>query len=75
MVMLLDDGCLVLCGQDTVPHASLCALVAFYQRRPLRPHGQLLTRGCGQVSWSGGPVPTRACPQAARPPPGRLSLG
>ncbi|XP_005409546.1 PREDICTED: hematopoietic SH2 domain-containing protein isoform X2 [Chinchilla lanigera] len=47
MVMLLDDGCLVLRGEDSA-HTSLGALVAFYQRRPLRPHGQLLTRGCGQ---------------------------
>ncbi|XP_033615271.1 hematopoietic SH2 domain-containing protein [Fukomys damarensis] len=37
----------VLLGDDTT-HASLCALVAFYQRRPLRPYGQLLTQGCGQ---------------------------
>ncbi|KAM6168153.1 hematopoietic SH2 domain-containing protein [Erethizon dorsatum] len=47
MVMLLDDGHLVLRGEDAA-HASLCALVAFHQRRPLRPHGQLLTQGCGQ---------------------------
>ncbi|EHB15865.1 Hematopoietic SH2 domain-containing protein, partial [Heterocephalus glaber] len=47
MVTLQDDGRLVLLGDDAV-HASLCALVAFYQRRPLRPHGQLLTQGCGQ---------------------------
>lgn len=50
MVLLRDDGRLLLHGEDTA-HASLCALVAFHQSRPLRPHGQLLTQGCGQVSW------------------------
>ncbi|XP_063084125.1 hematopoietic SH2 domain-containing protein isoform X2 [Cavia porcellus] len=47
MVLLRDDGRLLLHGEDTA-HASLCALVAFHQSRPLRPHGQLLTQGCGQ---------------------------
>ncbi|XP_004647455.1 hematopoietic SH2 domain-containing protein [Octodon degus] len=47
MVTLLDDGRLVLRGED-VAHTSLCALVAFHQHRPLQPHGQLLTQGCGQ---------------------------
>ncbi|XP_003464251.1 hematopoietic SH2 domain-containing protein isoform X1 [Cavia porcellus] len=49
MVLLRDDGRLLLHGEDTA-HASLCALVAFHQSRPLRPHGQLLTQGCGQTN-------------------------
>ncbi|XP_034853072.1 hematopoietic SH2 domain-containing protein [Mirounga leonina] len=47
MVKLLDDGSLVIPGEDKV-HASLDALVTFHQQQPMRPHRDLLTQPCGQ---------------------------
>ncbi|XP_076975756.1 hematopoietic SH2 domain-containing protein isoform X2 [Tamandua tetradactyla] len=47
MVKLLDDGNLVIPGEQAA-HCSLDALVAFHQQCPLRAHGELITRPCGQ---------------------------
>uniref|UniRef100_A0A8D2DNR8 Hematopoietic SH2 domain containing n=1 Tax=Sciurus vulgaris TaxID=55149 RepID=A0A8D2DNR8_SCIVU len=47
MVKLLDDGSLVIPGEK-VAHASLAALVAFHQQKPVWPHEELLTQPCGQ---------------------------
>lgn len=48
MVKLLDDGSFMIPGEVRA-HASLDALVTFYQQQPLRPHGELLRQPCGQV--------------------------
>ncbi|XP_036884773.1 hematopoietic SH2 domain-containing protein isoform X2 [Sturnira hondurensis] len=47
MVKLLDSGSFLIPGEDST-HASLDALVAFYQQQPMRPHGELLKQPCGQ---------------------------
>ncbi|XP_023408036.1 hematopoietic SH2 domain-containing protein isoform X2 [Loxodonta africana] len=47
MVKLLDDGSVVIPGENAA-HASLDALVTFYQQEPMRPYGELLTQPCGQ---------------------------
>ncbi|XP_032321265.1 hematopoietic SH2 domain-containing protein isoform X2 [Camelus ferus] len=47
MVKLLDDGSFMIPGEARA-HASLDALVTFYQQRPMQPHGDLLTQPCGQ---------------------------
>lgn len=47
MVKLLDDGSFMIPGEGRA-HASLDALVTFYQQQPLRPHGELLRQPCGQ---------------------------
>lgn len=47
MVKLSEDGTFVFAG-DHVTHASLDALVTFHQQNPIRPHGELLIRACGQ---------------------------
>ncbi|XP_004715585.1 hematopoietic SH2 domain-containing protein [Echinops telfairi] len=47
MVKLREDGSVVIPGGG-VAHASLHALVTFHQQKPMRPHGELLTRPCGQ---------------------------
>ncbi|CAO2612400.1 Hematopoietic SH2 domain-containing protein [Lemmus lemmus] len=47
MVKLSDDGTFILAG-DHRTHASLDALVSFYQQKPIRPYGELLTQACGQ---------------------------
>ncbi|XP_044773543.1 hematopoietic SH2 domain-containing protein isoform X3 [Neomonachus schauinslandi] len=56
MVKLLDDGSLVIPGEEKA-HASLDALVTFHQQQPMRPHRDLLTQPCGQNPSS--------CPRAA----------
>ncbi|KAM5308256.1 hematopoietic SH2 domain-containing protein isoform 2-T3 [Glossophaga mutica] len=47
MVKLLDSGSFLIPGEDST-HASLDALVTFYQQQPMRPHGELLKEPCGQ---------------------------
>ncbi|XP_036997817.2 hematopoietic SH2 domain-containing protein isoform X2 [Artibeus jamaicensis] len=47
MVKLLDSGSFLIPGEDST-HASLDALVTFYQQQPMRPHGELLRQPCGQ---------------------------
>lgn len=62
MVKLLDDGSLVIPGEKAA-HASLDALVAFHQQKPIGPHEELLTQPCGQVrvgpprTWGALPLP------------------
>lgn len=48
MVKLLDDGRLVIPGEEKA-HASLDALTTFHQQQPMRPHGELLKQPCPQV--------------------------
>ncbi|KAM5237939.1 hematopoietic SH2 domain-containing protein [Ctenodactylus gundi] len=47
MVKVQEDGRLAMPGEDAA-HASLEDLVAFHQRRPVRPHGELLMLPCRQ---------------------------
>ena len=65
MVKLLDDGSFVIPGEEKA-HASLDALVTFHQQQPVRPHGDLLTQPCGQVSV-GTPV-SHSILTGAKPP-------
>lgn len=65
MVKLLDDGSFVIPGEEKA-HASLDALVTFHQQQPVRPHGDLLTQPCGQVSV-GTPV-GRSRPRGGQAP-------
>lgn len=64
MVKLSDDGTFILAG-DHMTHVSLDALVSFYQQKPIRPYGELLTQACGQVGVREPQLPARKC---QRPP-------